>query len=295
MLVAFWILGACGLLDLNTDHKGATSPQDHEGHTCVIPRGHSRPELPTRPSRAMSAASKVKPSWFRELKDPSEHKHGKCTWCHLHWGHTGNCAIDFTSNKKTSRRAAVAATTSMKIIRPSFKNGTQVRHKFSDGIYYHGKIVKFNRKNATYKVHFCDGDVVDNMKAEELDAVQQLAQPGVQAEAQPGIEPEAQPGIEPEAQPGVEVEVEVEVDMEPDDVEDEPDVLEASVVFPNIKDFLIKARLETYTHDMKEDGWDDVRYLHEIIKEVADFSKLGGFPIRKPGHRMKMLFALQNL
>lgn len=41
--------------------------------------------------------------------------------------------------------------------------------------------------------------------------------------------------------------------------------------------------------------WDDVQYLHDTINDLADFSKLMEFPIRKPGHRMKMLFALQEL
>lgn len=219
----------------------------------------------------MGAASNVNPFWYNELKDPSEHKWGRCTWCQLHWGHAGPCAIDFTSNQKTSRCAAVAAAASMKTIKPSFKNGTQVRSQFSDGIYYHGKIAKFNRKNATYKVHFYDGEVVDDMKAEELDAVQQLAQPGV------------------------------EVEMEDDNVEDEdeeeqvPQVIKASAVFPTIEEFMTKARLETYTHDMKEDGWDDVQYLHMVVKEIEDFSKLKEFPIRKQGHKMKMLFALRDL
>ena len=229
----------------------------------------------------MGAASNVKPSWYKELKDPSEHKWGRCTWCQLHWGHAGPCLIDFTSNKKTSRRVAVAAATSLKIIRPSFKNGTQVRHQFSDGIYYHGKITKFNRNNATYTVHFYDGEVLDDMKAQELDALQQLAQPGAEAE--------------------VEVEVEVEVEIEDDDVEYEeeqeevPQVIEASAVFPNIEEFMTKARLGTYTDDMMEHGWDDVQYLYSTIKELADFSKLMGFPIRKSGHKMKMLSALRDL
>ena len=109
------------------------------------------------------------------------------------------------------------------------------------------------------------------MKAEELDAVQQLAQPGV------------------------------EVEMEDDNVEDEdeeeqvPQVIKASAVFPTIEEFMTKARLETYTHDMKEDGWDDVQYLHMVVKEIEDFSKLKEFPIRKQGHKMKMLFALRDL
>jgi len=72
-------------------------------------------------------------------------------------------------------------------------------------------------------------------------------------------------------------------------------VLLPRVFFPTIELFMTKARLETYTDDMKEHGWDDVQYLHEAIKDLADFSKLVGFPIDKPGHRMKMLFALQEL
>lgn len=205
----------------------------------------------------MSAASGVERFWYQELKDPNEHKHGRCSECPLHWGHTGPCLIDFTSNKKPSRRAAIAAAASLKTIRPSFKNGTQVRHQSSDGTYY-GKITKFNRKNATYTVHFCDGEVVGDMKAEELDVV-----------------PTEQPGVEDEEE------------------EDVPQVIEASAVFPTIEEFMTKARLEKYTHDMKNDGWDDVQHLHETIKDRADFSDT--FPIEKPGHRAKMLFALRKL
>jgi hypothetical protein len=211
-----------------------------------------------------------KHSWYEEPVDPNEHKWGKCTWCPLRFGHTGSCLRDDFINKKTSRRAAVAAATSMKTIKPSFKNGTLVRHQFTDGIYYYGNIIKFDRVNATYKVQFNDGDVFDDMKANELEVVptEQPTQPGVEAGK-------------------VEVEVDKVAEVEVDDGHSCKQV--SSPPIPTIEELLNSARLSTYIDTMIHYGWDDVEFLRIKIREWKDFNDLDSFPIIKPGHRMRLL------
>ena len=217
-----------------------------------------------------------KHSWYEEPVDPNEHKWGKCTWCPLRFGHTGSCLRDDFISKKTSRRAAVAAATSMKTIKPSFKNGTLVRHQFTDGIYYYGNIIKFDRVNATYRVQFNDGDVFDDMKANELEfvATEQQTQPEVKA-----------------GEVEIEVEVEVEVDkvseVEVHDVNSGKQV--SSPPIPTIEEFLHSAHLSAYIDTMIDNGWDDVEFLRIKVHNWKDFNDLESFPIIKPGHRMRLL------
>ena len=75
----------------------------------------------------------------------------------------------------------------------------------------------------------------------------------------------------------------------------EDDYAQMEAKFPTIEEFMIKARLETYTHDMKKNGWDDVQYLEETVKNIEDFSKLDSFPITRCGHLAKMLTFLKQL
>ena len=169
--------------------------------------------------------------WYMERVDPDKHPLGKCSGCQLHWGHTGPCAIDFTSNKPSSRRAAIAAISSMKLKKRKFKNDT---------------------------------------RALDTESVEQPTQP------------------------------EVDVEVEDDGIEEEEviEVLEATVVntaVPTIQQFMTISRLEPYLDAMIDNGWDDVQYLHKIVKKIEDFSKLDSFPIYKHGHRMKFLMFLQQI
>jgi hypothetical protein len=93
---------------------------------------------------------------------------------------------------------------------------------------------------------------------------------------------------------------EVDVEVEDDGIEEEEviEVLEATVVntaVPTIQQFMTISRLEPYLDAMIDNGWDDVQYLHEIVKKIEDFSKLDSFPIYKQGHRMKFLMFLQQI
>lgn len=65
--------------------------------------------------------------------------------------------------------------------------------------------------------------------------------------------------------------------------------------FPTMEKFLMESRLVTYTEAMVEKGWCDVKYIHEKVKGVEDFSKLESFPICKRGHLMKFLDFLLKL
>ena len=133
---------------------------------CIIPRGPgSHPRECKNRSLRMMRASRF---WYDQEKNPDEHEHGTCSGCPLNWGHMGTCAIEFTSNKG-SRRAAIAAADSMKVSttkkRNTFKINTRVRHQFNDGG-KDGRITKTNR--GTYCVQFDNGDLLKNIKEEEL-------------------------------------------------------------------------------------------------------------------------------
>jgi len=209
---------------------------------CPTWSQQTRESIKAERSRAMSAASRAKPSWYQEPRDPNEHPKGKCSGCPLHWGHTGTCAIDFTDSKKTSRRAAIAAT-------------------------------KAIQTKASTKKRKVSG------KEESLPM----------ASSPPNPVPSSPPN------PHWDMNHPWTSSDEEEEEQEVTQVLEGSAMFPTIELFMTKARLETYTDDMKKHGWVDVQYLHETIKKLADFSKLVGFPMKKPGHKMKMLVALRKL
>ena len=224
------------------------SDSGSQGYTCVSLVVQSQTRSSVNSEHSPSTLLMSARFWYMERVDADKHPLGTCSGCQLHWGHTGPCAIDFTSNKPSSRRAAIAAISSMKLKKRKFKN---------------------------------------EPRALDTESVEQPTQPEVDVEVEDD-------GIEKE-----EV-IEVDVKVEDDRIEEEEviEVLEGTVVntaVPTIQQFMTISRLEPYLDAMIDNGWDDVQYLHKIVKKIEDFSKLDSFPIYKHGHRMKFLMFLQQI
>jgi hypothetical protein len=68
---------------------------------------------------------------------------------------------------------------------------------------------------------------------------------------------------------------------------------------PSMQDFLKDCKLDSYTEDMLQDGFDDVEFLVKYERDNDNnFEKMidsGDFPIIKPGHVMKLVANLRKL
>jgi hypothetical protein len=66
-----------------------------------------------------------------------------------------------------------------------------------------------------------------------------------------------------------------------------------------MQDFLKDCKLDSYTEDMLQDGFDDVEFLVKYERDNDNnFEKMvdsGDFPIIKPGHVMKLVANLRKL